>query len=210
MIRRAATILGCLVLLQGCDTPPEPSGNFHRAVQTADLVQIKRHLYWGTDPNELGPGGSVPLAIAVGKGDVAIAKELLKHGADLELTGPEGLSPLQVALRNGRVSAAKLLLAKGAEDDPQTLMSWLTETQQLDRETLSLLLREGARLDVGDEGGRTPLAIAVARNDVGIAKLLLDQGAPLVAKDAEQSDAAAARPTDPVMAELLQRFGVLE
>jgi ankyrin repeat protein len=201
--RRLATILGCLLLLQGCDTPPEPSGSFHGAVQTANLVQIKRHLYWGTDPNQPGPGGELPLAIAVGKGDVAIAKELLKQGADPSLKGPEGRTALEVALRNGRVQAAELLLKNGAEDDPDALLLSLTEAQNLDRDTLALLLRRGARLDAEDADGRTPLAIAATQGNINIAKLLLEQGAPL-------GDGQRPADTDPLMAELLRRYGVID
>ncbi len=206
-IRRLATILGCLLLLQGCDTPPEPSGSFHGAVRTANLVQIKRHLYWGTDPNQPGPGGELPLAIAVGKGDVAIAKELLKHGADPSLTGPQGRTALEFALRNGRVQAAELLLKNGAEDDPEALLLSLTKAQRLDRDTLGLLLRRGARLGAQDADGNTPLALAVMQDDINIAKLLLERGAPLATDDGPVD---ADLLSDPLMSDLLRRYGVID
>jgi hypothetical protein len=212
--RRLGTILGCLLLLQGCGAPPEPSGNFHHAVQSADLVQIKRHLYWGTDPNTPGPGGEPPLNIAVGKGDVAIAKELLKHGADPALTGPAGRTALQVALAHGRVPAARLLLANGVEDDPQALLAWLVETGQLDRDTLDLLLREGANINAAGADGRTPLAIAVGTGSINISKLLLEQGALLTPAeppdDADAPPPAALTIEDPMMLQLLRRYGIIE
>jgi ankyrin repeat protein len=210
------TILGCLLLLQGCDAPPKPSGNFHHAVQSADLVQVKRHLYWGTDPNQPGPGGQPPLRIAVGDGKVAIAKELLKHGADPMATGPDGDTALMTALMRGRVPAAELLLQRGAKDDPQALLRRLIERGALDRDTLDLLLDEGADLGLADAGGSTPLAQAVQTNSVNIAKLLLERGAPLAPTGKRAEDApepqvpTAADIAEPVMVQLLRRYGVIE
>ena len=168
------TLLGCLLLLQGCDAPPKPSGNFHHAVQTANLVQVKRHLYWGTDPSQRGPGGQPPLNLAVRDGKVAIAKELLKHGADPMAAGPNGDTALMTALDQG--------VALGS---------------------------------VGPQG-RTPLALAVRTGSVNIAKFLLERGAPLAPagkpdKDAPEPRVPAAEDIDdPVMAQLLRRYGVID
>ncbi|WP_295542779.1 ankyrin repeat domain-containing protein [uncultured Thiohalocapsa sp.] len=213
---RLGTLLGCLLLLQGCDAPPKPSGNFHHAVQSADLVQVKRHLYWGTDPNQRGPGGQPPLNIAVRDGKVAIAKELLKHGADPMATGPDGDTALMTALAHGRVQAAELLLQRGAKDDLQPLLYPLVQRGALDRDTLDLLLARGVALDGVGADGQTPLALAVQNGNVNIAKLLLERGAPLGPAGAPDEDAPRPRvPTaddidDPIMAQLLRRFGVIE
>lgn len=210
------TILGCLMLLQGCDAPPKPSGNFHHAVQNADLVQVKRHLYWGTDASRPGPGGEPPLNIAVRDGKVAIAKELLKHGADPMATGPDGDTALLTALVHGRVPAAELLLRRGAEDDPQALLRQLIARGKLDRDTLDLLLHQGAELGRTGPDGQTPLALAVQTNSVNIAKLLLERGAPLAPTAQPKEDApepkvpTAADIEDAVMAQLLRRYGVID
>ena len=215
-ICRLGTLLGCLLLLQGCDEPPRPSGNFHHAVQTANLVQIKRHLYWGTDPNGPGPGGELPLSIAARQGDVAIAKELLKNGADPNQAGPTGRTPLAVALAHGKVPVAELLLRYGAEDDPQAQLGELVRSGLLDRDTLELLLKRGAKLDAAGPKGRTPLALAVGTGSIDITKLLLEQGAPLApTSPPEGTGNAAPLPTaddidDPLMVQLLRRYGVIE
>jgi hypothetical protein len=214
-IRRLGTTFVCVLLLQGCDAPPKPSGSLHRAVQGADLVQVKRHLYWGTDPNQPGPGGEPPLHIAVRDGKVAIAKELLRAGADPSRTGPAGRTALQVALANGRVPAAELLLTHGAEDNPQVLLHELIVAGDLDRDTLELLLRQGAVLDATGPNGQTPLQRAVGTGSVNIAKLLLEQGAPLAPSAPADGDTApptlrAADIADPLMAQLLRRYGVIE
>ena len=210
------TLLGCLLLLQGCDAPPKPSGNFHHAVQTANLVQVKRHLYWGTDPSQRGPGGQPPLNLAVGDGKVAIAKELLKHGADPMAAGPNGDTALMTALAHGRVQAAELLLQRGAEDDPKALLYQLIERGALDRDSLDLLLDQGVALGSVGPQGRTPLALAVRTGSVNIAKFLLERGAPLAPagkpdKDAPEPRVPAAEDIDdPVMAQLLRRYGVID
>ncbi len=214
--RRLGTILGCLLLLQGCGEPAKPSGNFHHAVQTANLVQIKRHLFWGTDPNTPGPGGELPLGIAARQGDVAIAKELLKHDADPNLAGPAGRTPLAVALAHGKVPVAELLIRYGADDDAQTRLRELVQASLLDRDTLELLRKEGAELDTTGPDGRTPLALAVGTGNINIAKLLLERGAPLApSTSSKDADSAMPVPTaddidDPLMVQLLRRYGVIE
>jgi uncharacterized protein len=213
--RSLGTILVCLLLLQGCDAPPQPTGSLHRAVQSADLVQVKRHLYWGTDPNQPGPGGEPPLHIAVARGDVAIAKVLLKAGADPTLTGSDGRTALQVALTHGRVPAAELLLRNGAKDDPQALLHQLIAQVELDRDTLDLLLGRGAALDRTGPDGLTPLRLAIGTGSIDLTKRLLEQGAPLAPREPADGDAAAppfdpAAIADPIMAQLLRRYGVID
>ncbi len=213
--RSLSTILVCFLLLQGCDAPPRPTGSLHRAVQSADLVQLKRHLYWGTDPNQPGPGGEPPLHIAVARGDVAIAKKLLKAGADPNRAGADGQTALQVALAHGRVPAAELLLRSGADEDPQALLRQLVAQGELDRDTLELLLARGATLDKPDADGWTPLRLAIGTGSINLTKLLLDQGAPLAPREPAAGDAAAApfdpsTIADPIMAQLLRRYGIID
>ena len=202
--------------LSGCDEPPKPSVNLSRAVHIGDLDQIKRHMYWGADPNRPDADGNYPLQVAVAMGRVAIAKELLKHGAKTDVRDPEGRTPLHVALANGKVPAARLLLAQGTPDDMQALLQDLVREDALDRDTLAFLLQHGADVNAGGPDGSPPLHVAVTSGNVKLANYLIAAGADVNLPDASGATplalAAAAkdRTTGRIMADLLRQYGATD
>lgn len=184
--------------------------NFYHAVHSADLDQIKRHLYWGTDVNQAGPDGRYALHVAVADGRVAIARELLDHGARLDVRDRLGHTPLAVALANGRVPAAELLLARGAADDPQVLLRQLVAEGHLDRDTLALLVSRGADPNALGPDGRAPLHLAVIGGRLKITKWLLQEGADVnrVTNSGQTAlDLALEADTDPNLIRILEQYG---
>lgn len=202
-------VLASLGLLIGCDEPPRPSVNLYRAVHSGDLDQIKRHLFWKTDINQPGPNGDYPLHVAVGQGRVAIARALLKQGAQLDVRDARGRTPLHVALANGKVQAAQLLLQQGADDDLQALLFELAEERALDPDTIELLTARGVDLNATNPQGRAPLHLAVAADDVKLAKQLISAGADVNRADSNGTTALeiAQRQDQPTMITLLEQYG---
>lgn len=212
LVAKAALIAGlCAALaLAACGEPPQPTTNFYRAVHSGDLDQIKRHLYWGADVNQPGPDGRYPLQVAVADGRVVIARKLLDHGARLDVRDQIGHTPLYVALANGRVPAAELLMERGAGDNPQALLRRLVAEDQLDRDSLELLLRRGVDLNALGPDGLAPLHQAVNNNHLKVAKWLLQEGADVNrVTDAGDTvlDLALAAGVDPNLILVLERYG---
>lgn len=202
-------ILASLGLLVGCDEPPPPSVNLYHAVHSGDLDQIKRHLFWKTDINQPGPDGNYPLHVAVSQGRVAIARALIEQGAQPDVRDARGRTPLHVALANGKVQAAQLLLQQGGDDDLQALLFELAEEQALDPDTIELLTARGVDLNAANSQGRTPLHLAVAADDVKLAKQLINAGADVNHTDSNGTTALeiAYEQNQPTMITLLEQYG---
>nr|WP_242513162.1 ankyrin repeat domain-containing protein [Halochromatium salexigens] len=202
-------VLASLGLLVGCDEPPQPSVNLYRAVHSGDLDQIKRHLFWQTDIDQPGPDGDYPLHVAVSQGRVAIARLLLEQGAQRDVRDAHGRTPLHVALANGKVQAAQLLLQEGADDDLQALLFALAEEQALDPDTIELLSARDVDLNATNSQGRTPLHLAVAADDVKLAKQLINAGAEVNRTDRHGMSALeiAHEQDQPTMITLLEQYG---
>lgn len=107
----------------------------------------------------------------------------------------QGDTPGLIAARLGRSNILALLIEQGLDPDmtgfstrisylltryagQETLTPLIVEaTRHGHRETVALLLRAGARIDLADTRGWTALHTAVAEGEVDLARLLLDNGA---------------------------------
>jgi uncharacterized protein len=163
--------------------PPRPSGR----LSAADLVTVL--LKHGADPNgtlrapllmrqhnggdpALG-NGATPLMRAAKAQDLALMRTLLDHSADPSRAMANGNTPLMVTL-TGRgaatptpdtpmFQAVQLLLDHGADVNAAAVTGETLLHRGVTRgdEFVRLLVERGARLDVTDEGGRTPLDVAL-------------------------------------------------
>ncbi|XP_072468192.1 cyclin-dependent kinase 4 inhibitor B-like [Notamacropus eugenii] len=103
------------------------------------------------------------LTSVAARGQRELLQELLAAGADPNGVNRFGRRPIQVMMM-GNVGVAELLLKHGADPnipDPTTLTLPVHDAARegfLD--TLILLHRAGARLDIGDSLGRLPLHLA--------------------------------------------------
>lgn len=175
----------CALLLFGCGGPQDkPSVNLYTAMQRGDLHQIERHIAWGSDLNQTLPGGLPPLHMAAAEGHLVIARLLVKHGATLDGPDGAGRTPLFQALRHGRTPVAGLLLKMGAKLDANAMLWLLLEDQGLDRDSLGLLLEQGADINQR-RNGATPLGAAIALNNLDLVKVLVRAGANVDLPDAE-------------------------
>jgi uncharacterized protein len=197
------------VLLGACSERPHPTINLYRAIQAGDLDQIKRHLFWGTDVNQPGPDGDMPLHVAARRGRVVIARELINHGAAIDAKNHAGHTPLYVALAHGKTQVARLLVEHGATEDAQRLLFALVRADVTDRDSLELLLRYGADIDARDSTGAAPLHIAAQNGSVLLVKRLINQGADVNLPDAQGRTplAIAAARKNRDMVALLERYG---
>ena len=138
-----------------------------RAIWKKDLAELKRLLADPLRINEMDPDGRTPLMAAAIESDVAALRLLLGSGAEVNLQDPAGWSALHFAVQEP--SSYEVCLA---------------------------LLNAGARHDLRESHGNTPLFIAVinARGSGDLIRLLRSRGAvPLAANHSGVSPCALAR-----------------
>jgi len=156
--------------------------------------------------------GTTPLMRAARNGDYAAVKILLDAGADPKLTQPNGTNALMMSAGVGRglgvfandvgtesdlKQAAELLVDKGvdvnlANDNGLTAVH-IAAQAGLDS-VVTLLAKHGAKLDVKDKRGRTPVDMAMGvggRGRAGGPPPVYERTAALIKKLAAESDSAA-------------------
>ncbi|KAM8940837.1 cyclin-dependent kinase 4 inhibitor B isoform 1-T1 [Lycaon pictus] len=122
-----------------------------------------------------GDGGDAGLASASAQGQAETVRQLLEAGADPNGVNSFGRRPIQVMMM-GSTRVAQLLLLHGADPncaDPATLTRPVHDAARegfLD--TLVVLHRAGARLDVRDAWGRLPVDLAEERGHGAVARYL--------------------------------------
>jgi ankyrin repeat protein len=135
-------------------------------------------------PGDPGLGeGSTPLMRAAKTGDVTLMRILLEHGADPTLRQKDQTTLLMLAAGHGwrggfstardsgteeeAIAAVTLCLELGLDiDSPndQGVTAIFSAIRRGDR-VLEFLVEQGARLDVQDKRGRTPLDVAMGFRD---------------------------------------------
>ena len=166
---------------------------------------------WELAAHAAGHGRWEPLHAACAHGyapdAAAIARELVSAGADVEAVCGLGERPIHLAATYGWLPVLETLLAAGASVDaptnevPPSLWKMaapadaapefgqtplMVAAREGALEAARLLLRRGARLDLRDSAGRTPLHIAARpwwRENAALVTLLLEAGAKTRARD---------------------------
>jgi cytohesin len=166
-----------------------------------DIVALL--LDHAADPNAVDDQGRTPLGMAEAKGHGAVAQALRARGASAEATIPADQA-LMLAAERGDAAGIEAAVARGAQvnshdtrksADGKTPLVLAVENGHED--AVKALLRLGADVELkaktsphntraildSESQERTPLHVAAALGRTGLAKLLLDSGASLKARD---------------------------
>ena len=187
-----ATSEGYLELLEvalaaGADVDAKDSWNgtgLIRAAERGHHLVVGRLLRAGIDKDHVNRIGYQALHEAVWFGadaapEVATVQVLVAGGVELGRPSvTEGLTPLQMARERGyRTLERVLTAADGHRPSPDPDAALLAAAGAGDADAVALALRDGARLEVRDGSGRTPLLLASAGDHVEAARVLVAMGA---------------------------------
>lgn len=143
----------------------------------------------GADINRASRAGSTPLHGALGSGATALAELLIAKGADISALDEYEQSPLHVAAWGWQPRIVKLLLRRGADPNARdkggaTPLHCVvrgdgeTDAEKDQRSVIRSLFAAGARADIRDAEGMTPLDILMkqGRSRVEAGRLLREAG----------------------------------
>jgi ankyrin len=141
--------------------------------RTRELPPARRWLYSLNDVSWVDFTGQTPFLRAALSADTATMKLLVEHGADPNLPTLAGTTPLMAAAGvnwvvaqtytesiPARLDAVKLCLELGADvnaTNSMGLTALLGAVNRGSNDIIELLVERGARLDIKDKEGRTPL-----------------------------------------------------
>ena len=155
----------------------------HAAARTGNKEIIERLLDCGSDINATDKDGKTPLMCLADNRRTDAAIRLIERGADTSLTDNDGHTALDYATAHGLKSlVAKLAEGQEQRDEPAKDASGNTLLHQAaynnQGEVIRTLLATASpMLDARNDRGETPLAIACAKNNLMIARMLIEAGA---------------------------------
>jgi ankyrin repeat protein len=129
---------------------------------------------------------------AVVKGNIEQVKSLIAKGANVNAKDDRGQTSLHLAVRNFYEEIVEFLISEGADvNASQTDASWtplLDAASTGQTEVIKLLLQHGAKVDVGDKFGYTPLYYAMWSEEKDAIKALISSGADVNVLPSENDD----------------------
>lgn len=189
--------------LEGAEmaTLPEELPALHSAAKLGDTDKVNWHLQSGAKVDSKASNGLTALHIAAISGVMAVADMLLKRGALVDETSDGGLTALYFAIQANNVGMVGLLLTRKANINHQneqgrTPLHWACalSTPKLDGQARTkmaqLLLSKGADLEIVDQGGKTPRALAQTAGNLDVVTAIDRYMAPdsPAARSAEDDD----------------------
>ncbi len=140
----------------------------HAAAQ-GDLDAVSRLLSGGVSVNSRDAYDNTPLHLAVAAGSPEVAAALINSGADVDLRNGRGDTPLHLAMRLAGLPGGAVPVP-----DVGTAKQSLEDTDRNDGLALeALLIKRGAKVDLPDQFGLTPLLYALLNRDSADRVLLL-------------------------------------
>jgi ankyrin repeat protein len=164
------------------------------AIKEGRVKKVRELLKQGVDVNTVSPTGKLPLHYAISyECEEAfdkrneIFKLLLEYKADITACDRGGMRPLAWAALKGNVVVAELLLGKHIDVNtkaPSVGRGWTALHHAIrSPKIVELLLNNGAKVNVRDENGMTPLHAAAGYGITYVMEQLLAKGADIEAAD---------------------------
>jgi ankyrin repeat protein len=180
----AVLVLVLTSLLVSCSNMSIPD-KLVTAASRGDISSLRRVLSFGDNINSTNRWGYTPLMAAVEgsttrRQGLDTVSWLLTKGASLSPRNVYGYDALDMAVSSGADSAALLLLNAGADANDRNSVDGNTSLHYAaavgSAVAVGWLLAAGAKVNLANKTGDTPLHLAVPR-DLALVKLLLKAGA---------------------------------
>ena len=145
-----------------------------------NLEIVRMFLDGGAKVNATANNRWSALMIASAKGYTSIVELLLSRGADINLQDVYRWTPMMRAVYENRTEIVRLFLNQPGVDVNRTGENEITALHLAASQGYShiarMLIKHGARVDVKDAAGRTPLDIATERSDSDVIAVLYSHG----------------------------------
>lgn len=159
------------------------------AAKLGDPELVRLLLDLGADVNVATETGGTALMFAAIRGNLETVQALILHGADVNAVAHFNWTALMVAAVKGHDVVVDVLLDNGADANVADTYGWtplMRAAYENRAGAVRVILRYGrVKLNARDETGSTALHHAVAQGHVEIARLLLDSGADIDARNQE-------------------------
>jgi ankyrin repeat protein len=160
---------------------PVPDERLTDAIYKGRLSEVRTILESGVEVNSQRKIDKLtPLLIAVSEGRTAIVETLLEHGAE-DAQNLFKMSAVKMAASRLHLDILEMLVEAGFDVDipdyeSRTALMALCKFRDAE-DAVRLLLARGADVNKVDKEGNTPLSTAVGWENVGIIRILVENGA---------------------------------
>ena len=157
----------------------------HSAAVRGNSYQVRTLLEAGANPNTVNKAWWSPLADASALGHDDVVKILLDNGAYIETRDDQNRTPLHTSVVSNKYSCTKLLLEYGAYSSPQDNARCTPLEKAVfggldgNMGMATLLIQHGAKLELKNGNGYTPLYRAVVERQLDYVTFLQENGADM-------------------------------
>jgi len=159
------------------------------AAKIGDLELVRLLLSRGADINARTENGGTSLMFSAIRGNLDVVQLLIDRGAEVNAVAHFNWTALMVASAKGHDLVIRLLLEHGANANVADTYGWTPLMRAVHENRYAavavFMQSEDVQLDAMDETGAMALHHAAAEGHMEIARLLLEKGAALYAKNGQ-------------------------
>lgn len=157
---------------------------FRSAIYHGNLEEVKETINHGADLNKPNEFGSIPLSLAVLMGNLEIVNLLISLKADVNYVNKEGDSILHGCIKSAgkqhSLEITKVVLMHitdidGINNEGNTPLHLAAMSVYPQENYISLLLDYGAKFNIKNKEGKTPLELASRLNSLHTRACVLEQ-----------------------------------